>query len=244
MFAKFQVAWMHCPAAESHAAARSGAAAIASAASFAGADGPARDAFVWGGMPQDKDKFDKFLPKPDGSLVRIADSMSLVPFHPSSAKLVFISLAKPCSTRTLHILHRIHPVWFAHEASLWNISTTEYAVLWLSQWRNLILSLLQIHLYVAGPGINYDASELRHAGGEQKWTVACKCGVTDDDGERMLCCDGCGSWHHAFCMGIPDSEPDPKSFLCEACEGKALRRSSHKVAAWLCISCCHHACLL
>jgi hypothetical protein len=89
MFAKFQVAWMHCPAAESLAAARSGAAAIASAVSSAGVDGPARDAFVWGGMPQDKDKFDKFLPKPDGSLVRIADSMSLVPFHPSSASLCF-----------------------------------------------------------------------------------------------------------------------------------------------------------
>lgn len=81
----------------------------------------------------------------------------------------------------------------------------------------------QVHLYVAGPGIDHAASQLRHAGGEQNWTVACKCGVTDDDGERMLCCDRCASWHHAHCQGIPDSAPDPSSFVCDACQ-KSRRR--------------------
>ena len=30
----------------------------------------------------------------------------------------------------------------------------------------------------------------RHAGGVEDWVVACVCGTRDDDGERMMLCDG------------------------------------------------------
>jgi hypothetical protein len=31
-------------------------------------------------------------------------------------------------------------------------------------------------------------------GGTEDWVVACRCGTLDDDGERMVACDACGSW--------------------------------------------------
>lgn len=80
---------------------------------------------------------------------------------------------------------------------------------------------VQIRLIVAGPGLDLGTTNLRHAGGEADWVVSCKCGVQDDDGERMLCCDTCSNWVHGVCEGIADSEPDPKSFTCYRCRGRA-----------------------
>lgn len=76
---------------------------------------------------------------------------------------------------------------------------------------------MQVHVVVAGPGLHLDNTKLRHAGGEADWVVACHCGVTDDDGERMLCCDKCGRWVHSYCEGIADSQPDPTKFTCRQC---------------------------
>lgn len=77
-------------------------------------------------------------------------------------------------------------------------------------------SVAQIEVFVAGPGIDADPA-LEHVGGEQDWTVACPCGVADDDGERMLQCDVCQTWLHAHCSGIPASAEDPEAFVCARC---------------------------
>ena len=74
-----------------------------------------------------------------------------------------------------------------------------------------------IRLFVAGPGIDLDNTQFRHAGGTMDWIVACTCGVTDDDGERMLCCDECGKWLHAHCTGFEDTDADPEAFTCPRC---------------------------
>lgn len=88
------------------------------------------------------------------------------------------------------------------------------------------LSVQTIHIYVAGPGLDLDNATLRHAGGEQNWVVACECGVRDDDGERMLCCEVCGLWKHAHCSGIRDSDPDPPDFTCAHCSARPVRRGT------------------
>ena len=83
---------------------------------------------------------------------------------------------------------------------------------------------VQVPVYVAGPGIcvagpGADDNALEHVGGPQDWTVSCPCGVTDDDGERMLACDSCGHWFHHLCCGIPcgPEDPDPEQFVCPNC---------------------------
>ena len=54
-------------------------------------------------------------------------------------------------------------------------------------------------------------------GGMEEWHVACMCGTRDDDGERMIACDGCGEWSHTRCAGYPDSLPSPDHFVCAHC---------------------------
>ncbi|KAI9215730.1 hypothetical protein POPTR_T045600v4 [Populus trichocarpa] len=58
--------------------------------------------------------------------------------------------------------------------------------------------------------------------GTERWTVDCRCGAKDDDGERMLACDVCGVWQHTRCSGIPDSDPVPAKFVCVGCRGVSL----------------------
>ncbi|KAJ6857907.1 hypothetical protein NC652_040431 [Populus alba x Populus x berolinensis] len=58
--------------------------------------------------------------------------------------------------------------------------------------------------------------------GTERWTVDCRCGAKDDDGERMLACDVCGVWQHTRCSGIPDSDPVPAKFVCVGCRGGSL----------------------
>lgn len=53
--------------------------------------------------------------------------------------------------------------------------------------------------------------------GDENWTVDCRCGAKDDDGERMLACDICSVWQHTRCSRIPDSELVPSRFICCRC---------------------------
>jgi hypothetical protein len=62
------------------------------------------------------------------------------------------------------------------------------------------------------------SNSLLHAGGLEDWVVACRCGVVDDDGEKMISCDACGVWMHSRCNGVEDAD-DPPPFVCEACGG-------------------------
>eukprot|EP00879_Flechtneria_rotunda_P004107 GHRR01004352.1.p1 GENE.GHRR01004352.1~~GHRR01004352.1.p1 ORF type:complete len:630 (+),score=360.21 GHRR01004352.1:155-1891(+) len=61
----------------------------------------------------------------------------------------------------------------------------------------------------------------RHAGGVEDWAVQCCCGTLDDDGERMIVCDGCGYWMHTRCNGVHDDDDEPPGFMCAACRGPA-----------------------
>jgi hypothetical protein len=69
----------------------------------------------------------------------------------------------------------------------------------------------------------------RHAGGVEDWAVACRCGTRDDDGERMIVCDGCGYWMHTRCNGIRDEESEPQGFVCAEC--KVARAAEEEAAA-------------
>jgi hypothetical protein len=69
----------------------------------------------------------------------------------------------------------------------------------------------------------------RHAGGVEDWAVACRCGTRDDDGERMIVCDGCGYWMHTRCNGIRDEEQERHGFVCAEC--KAARAAEQPAAA-------------
>jgi hypothetical protein len=59
----------------------------------------------------------------------------------------------------------------------------------------------------------------RHAGGPEKWVVACICGTAGDDGERMVACDHCGIWQHLRCNNIPEEveEALEAGFICGQC---------------------------
>ncbi|BDA47154.1 probable PHD finger protein MALE MEIOCYTE DEATH 1 [Coccomyxa sp. Obi] len=71
-------------------------------------------------------------------------------------------------------------------------------------------------LTLHGDGIDLDPF-WRHAGGVEEWQVACCCGTRDDDGERMIACDGCAEWSHTRCAGFADALPSPDHFLCPRC---------------------------
>ncbi|KAL1569720.1 PHD finger protein MALE MEIOCYTE DEATH 1-like [Salvia divinorum] len=71
-------------------------------------------------------------------------------------------------------------------------------------------------LHVKGFGMDMESS-LRYEGGIENWTVKCKCGARDDDGERMVACDICEAWQHTYCCGIGEAEAVPRLFVCEAC---------------------------
>lgn len=60
-------------------------------------------------------------------------------------------------------------------------------------------------------------SRFRMERGIERWTVDCSCGAKDDDGERMLACDGCGTWQHTRCAGIQDSDTVPLKYICPRC---------------------------
>ncbi|KZV65910.1 DNA-binding protein [Peniophora sp. CONT] len=55
--------------------------------------------------------------------------------------------------------------------------------------------------------------------------VRCDCGVQQDDTEAILC-DGCGRWHHLWCMGFHSTHDKriPQRFICFTC---ALERDEN-----------------
>uniref|UniRef100_A0A6P3YWD0 PHD finger protein At1g33420-like n=1 Tax=Ziziphus jujuba TaxID=326968 RepID=A0A6P3YWD0_ZIZJJ len=61
--------------------------------------------------------------------------------------------------------------------------------------------------------------------GVERWTVECRCGAKDDDGERMLACDVCNVWQHTRCSGIHDSESVPARFVCNRCRSSLLAKT-------------------
>ncbi|KAA8547684.1 hypothetical protein F0562_004113 [Nyssa sinensis] len=71
-------------------------------------------------------------------------------------------------------------------------------------------------LWLKGSGMDL-GSELKYESGADNWTVRCKCGAKDDDGERMVACDICEIWQHTRCSGIEDAEAVPPLFVCSAC---------------------------
>ncbi|CAH8363505.1 unnamed protein product [Eruca vesicaria subsp. sativa] len=82
---------------------------------------------------------------------------------------------------------------------------------------------------VTGFGLD-TGTELRYEGGFDDWTVECKCGARDDDGERMVACDACKVWHHTKCHSIDDDEAVPQVFLCNRCFGDSVRSKKRNVA--------------
>ena len=66
-------------------------------------------------------------------------------------------------------------------------------------------------------------------GGAEEWLVACCCGTRDDDGERMIACDGCGCWSHTQCAGYQDDLPLPLVFLCAQCSLGSTTKSEGKL---------------
>ena len=59
-------------------------------------------------------------------------------------------------------------------------------------------------------------------------TVRCSCRATDDDGERMMSCEECGTWAHTRCVGLADDQ-DVESldgFRCQECKRSAAASSA------------------
>ncbi|KAK6125827.1 hypothetical protein DH2020_040433 [Rehmannia glutinosa] len=71
-------------------------------------------------------------------------------------------------------------------------------------------------IWVRGCGLDLE-NDLKYEGGAENWTVRCKCGARDDDGERMVACDICETWQHTRCGGIEDAEAVPRLFVCDSC---------------------------
>ncbi|KAK4569419.1 hypothetical protein LTR86_003182 [Recurvomyces mirabilis] len=57
--------------------------------------------------------------------------------------------------------------------------------------------------------------------GEEEDSVRCVCGVRNDDGGQMVCCDGpgCGVWQHVACMGeaVP-ADLGAGRYECQVCD--------------------------
>lgn len=87
---------------------------------------------------------------------------------------------------------------------------------------------IKTEFLVKGFGLD-TGTKLRYEGGFDDWTVDCKCGARDDDGERMVDCDVCKVWHHTMCNSIEDDEAEPSVFLCDRCYGDSLRSKKRSV---------------
>jgi len=57
------------------------------------------------------------------------------------------------------------------------------------------------------------------AGAVDDSEVRCVCGVTQDDGEKMICCENCEVWQHAKCMGagVPKNMEGGR-YKCHMCD--------------------------
>nr|GLL18976.1 PHD finger protein MALE MEIOCYTE DEATH 1 [Ipomoea trifida] len=74
-------------------------------------------------------------------------------------------------------------------------------------------------LCTKGLGLAF-GGDLKFEDRAHNWTVKCKCGARDDDGERMISCDVCEIWQHTRCVGIKDDKAVPPLFVCEVCCGR------------------------
>ncbi|CAN8266856.1 unnamed protein product [Cochlearia groenlandica] len=90
-------------------------------------------------------------------------------------------------------------------------------------------SNVKTEFVVIGFGLD-TVTELRYEGGYDDWTVECKCGARDDDGERMVACDDCKVWHHTMCNSIEDDEDVPLVFLCNKCLSDRFRSKKRSFA--------------
>ncbi|KAH6760075.1 RING/FYVE/PHD zinc finger superfamily protein [Perilla frutescens var. frutescens] len=99
-----------------------------------------------------------------------------------------------------------------------NLRVTEILELEEMEDEEVLFGIVQsgMELRVKGCGLDLE-NKLRYEGGSEKWTVKCKCGARDDDGERMLACDICETWQHTHCCGIEEAEAVPRLFVCETC---------------------------
>ncbi|KAM7508145.1 hypothetical protein LguiA_018598 [Lonicera macranthoides] len=66
--------------------------------------------------------------------------------------------------------------------------------------------------------------------GTDNWIVDCMCGARDDDGERMLACDECGTWQHTRCAGIDNHEVVPAEFVCMRCLNSSSEEDDNSTA--------------
>ncbi|EEF34840.1 PHD finger protein At2g01810 [Ricinus communis] len=85
-------------------------------------------------------------------------------------------------------------------------------------------------VWVRGSGLDLD-TKLRYQGGDNDWTVDCKCGAKDDDGERMVACDACHVWQHTRCNSIKDDASPPTLFLCRMCNCRMKKSSARCISA-------------
>ncbi|XP_050230824.1 PHD finger protein At2g01810 [Mercurialis annua] len=82
-----------------------------------------------------------------------------------------------------------------------------------------------MQVWVRGCDLDLD-TKLRYQGGDNDWTVDCKCGAKDDDGERMVECDACHVWQHTRCNSIKDDASPPTLYLCRTCNSRMKKLSS------------------
>ncbi|KAH7849367.1 hypothetical protein Vadar_016836 [Vaccinium darrowii] len=80
----------------------------------------------------------------------------------------------------------------------------------------VLFGLVESGSEIRAKGFGID-SGLMYESGVENWTVRCRCGARDDDGERMVACDICEIWQHTRCCGIEDSEVVPPLFVCVGC---------------------------
>ena len=62
------------------------------------------------------------------------------------------------------------------------------------------------------------------AKGQEQDSVRCVCGITSDDNQPMIACDGCNVWQHNACMGeaVPE-DVENDGYLCHVCAPYAHR---------------------
>ncbi|XP_065856984.1 PHD finger protein At2g01810 [Euphorbia lathyris] len=85
----------------------------------------------------------------------------------------------------------------------------------------------ELKVWVRGHGMNLD-TKLRYQGGDNDWTIDCKCRAKDDDGERMVACDVCHVWQHTRCNSIKDDHVPPPLFLCRICTNRINKTKTSK----------------
>ncbi|KDP38152.1 hypothetical protein JCGZ_04795 [Jatropha curcas] len=82
-----------------------------------------------------------------------------------------------------------------------------------------------MQVWVRGHGLDL-GTKMRYQGGDNDWTVDCRCGAKDDDGERMVACDVCHVWQHTRCNNIKDGDAPPSLFQCRLCSSRMKKKQA------------------